>query len=319
MVDISAEISGVKFGSCLMNASGPLCSSLEELKALVESDSGAVVLKSATISGREGNPSPRYYEDSLGSINSMGLPNLGYKKYGDFSSVIAGKGKPVIASISGFSLEEYVEMTEFFDGKKVDMIEVNLSCPNIPGKPQAGYNFDYSGKVLKAVREATSKALSVKLPPYFDIVHQKEMAGLLKDSGIDCIVLVNSVGNTLVIDSVRESTVIKPNSGLGGLGGAYIKPIALGNVRRFYELLEGEIPIIGVGGISEGVDVFEHILAGASAVQLGTVFAREGLSCFSRVKIELEEVMSIKGYKSLNDFRGKLKLAEEPLGDFKVK
>jgi dihydroorotate dehydrogenase (fumarate) len=124
---------------------------------------------------------------------------------------------------------------------------------------------------------------------------------------VEFLSLINSVGNGLLVDPERESVVIKPKGGFGGLGGALIKPIALANVRAFWKLFEGRIPIIGVGGVVTGTDAFEHLLCGASAVQIGTVLVEEGVEAFERLNQELSAVLTRKGYASPAACRGKLK------------
>ena len=133
------------------------------------------------------------------------------------------------------------------------------------------------------------------------------MADLIKKYKISFITCINSVGNTLVIDPESETPVIKPKKWFGGLSGDYIKPIALANVRAFYELLKDKVSIFGVGGIKTGIDVFEFLLAGADAVQIATTFEKEGQSCFVRINSELEEILKRKGYKSIEEVKGKLK------------
>ena len=123
--------------------------------------------------------------------------------------------------------------------------------------------------------------MGVKLPPYFDPVHHEATARMLQDVGVDFLSVINSVGNGLVVDPDKERVVIKPKGGFGGLGGTMIKPVALANVRAFWKLFDGRIPIIGTGGIVSGTDVFEHILCGASAVQIGTALVDEGRRRFS--------------------------------------
>jgi dihydroorotate dehydrogenase (fumarate) len=149
--------------------------------------------------------------------------------------------------------------------------------------------------------------MGVKLPPYFDPAHHEKMARVIKRVGVDFLSLINSVGNGLVVDSERESVVIKPKGGFGGLGGAVIKPVALANVRAFWKLFEGRIPIIGVGGVMTGTDVFEHLLCGASAVQIGTVLVEEGVGAFERLEQELSALLAKKGYASPQACRGQLK------------
>jgi len=308
MIEIDYQYKSTNFKTSLMNASGPCCTTFEELSGIGKSDAaGAIVIKSATIEPREGNVKPRYFESNHLSINSMGLPNPGYKELAAMVPNLKQYNKPIIASISGFSKSDYLEMMQEFDSKGADILELNLSCPNIIGKPQAGYNFEYSREVLEAARKLTNKPIAVKLPPYLDLVHQKQIADILIDTKIDFAVLINSVGNCLVIDPEKEEAVIKPKKGLGGLGGDFIKPIALGNVFSFYQLLNNKVKIIGCGGITTGTDVFEYILAGADMVQIATTYAKEGPNSFNRIANELKEIMQKKGYKSLDDFRGKLK------------
>jgi dihydroorotate dehydrogenase (fumarate) len=290
-----------------MNASGALCVTREELLALGRSNAGAIVTKSMTLEPRQGNPEPRYYWFPGGSINSMGLPNLGYQAYAEMIPELKRFGKPVVASVAGLCEDDFPVIARVINGAKPDLIEVNLSCPNIPGKPQIGYDTDASERLLKRVRKEITVPMGVKLPPYFDPAHHKVMAEVIGRCEVDFLTLINSVGNGLVVDPGTETVVIKPKGGFGGLGGAIIKPVALANVRAFWKLLEGRIPIIGTGGVTTGVDAFEHLLCGASAVQVGTVLVEEGLAVFKRLESELAARLEKKGYKSVEDCRGRLK------------
>lgn len=310
MVDISANLSGIHFDSCIMNASGPLDTTLDELADIAISAAGGVVMKSCTIEAREGNPSPRYMDIEWGSINSMGLPNLGYKYYNEIVPKLKPYGKPLIASIAGVASEEYKKIVEAFNSSNVDILEINLSCPNVVGKPQIGYDFEMSEEIMNVVGDVSEKPWGVKLPPYFDFIHFEEMATILNNTKISFIVSINSIGNALFIDWNSEKVVIKPKGGFGGLGGKYIKPTALANVRKFHELLNKKIKIVGVGGIYTGIDAFEFILSGATLLQLGTSFSQEGPPIFERITKELCQIMGKKGYTTLDDFRGKLKVIE---------
>lgn len=184
-VDLSTKICGIEISNCCFNASGPRCTTLEELKAIGESRAGAISIKSATAEARKGNEKPRYFENEKISINSMGLPNPGYEKLAELVPEWKKFGKPVIASISGFSKQDYLKMLERFDIEGADVLELNLSCPNIQGKPQVGYDFEYSDELLKEARSLTKKPIAVKLPPYFDIIHQKEIAEVLKRNKVE--------------------------------------------------------------------------------------------------------------------------------------
>jgi dihydroorotate dehydrogenase (fumarate) len=289
-----------------MNASGALCVTREELLELGRSRSGAIVTKSMTIEAREGNPSPRYFSFPGGSINSMGLPNLGYKAYAELIPELKRFGKPVIASVAGLCEDDFPIIAQLINASGPDLIEVNLSCPNIPGKPQIAYDAEASERLLKRLRKLITVPMGVKLPPYFDPAHHQVIGAVIGRCGVDFLNLINSIGNGLVIDPGDQVVVIKPKAGFGGLGGAIIKPVALANVRAFWKMFEGRIPIIGTGGVMNGEDAFEHLLCGASAVQVGTVLVEEGLDVFGRLERELSAQLNKKGYHTLADCRGKL-------------
>lgn len=306
-MDLSTTIAGVRFPTCFMNASGALCVTREELMALGPSHAGAIVTKSMTVEARQGNPSPRYYGFPGGSINSMGLPNLGYTAYADLIPELKQFGKPVLASVAGLCEDDFPTIARVINDAKPDLIEVNLSCPNIPGKPQIGYDAEASERLIKRVRKIITVPMGVKLPPYFDPAHHKLMGDVIGRCGVDFLNLINSVGNGLVVDPEQETVVIKPKGGFGGLGGTLIKPVALANVRAFWKHFDGKMPIIGTGGIMNGVDAFEHLLCGASAVQVGTALVEEGLAVFGRLAQELAACLQKKGYPSIAACRGKLK------------
>lgn len=247
------------------------------------------------------------------SINSEGLPNKGIAYYADpqlISAVTAG-GKPYILSLSGLSLDDNLAMmTHAADCEGVAAIELNLACPNIPGKPTMAYDFEQMDTVLAAVCSHPAfgkRPLGVKLAPYFDLPHYRQAADVLNKYPIRFVVCTNTVGNGLLVDVESEEAVIAPKGGFGGLGGAFVKHIALANVRQMRKVLKPEIDIVGVGGVATGADAFALILCGAAAVQVGTRHYKEGASCFDRIAGELEALMRAKGYTSLDDFRGKLK------------
>ena len=294
-----------------MNASGTLCTWENELSGLGKSRSGAIVTKSCTFQPRAGNDRPKYFENDFGSINSNGLENVGYESYAKWAPQMKSFHKPYIVSVVGFDLEEFESMVSHLCRAGVDGIEANLSCPNIVGKPQVAYDVEASEKYLEAIRSACSAPLWVKLPPYLEELDRAEMAKLLLKHRVDGVTLINSIGNALIVDWEQEQTVIKPKGGLGGLGGKYVKPIALANVRSFFLELRDQIPIIGVGGIYSGTDAFEFFLCGASLVQVGSAFKSEGVSVFDRIEREFRQLMRQKNYSSIGQFRGKLKVVEQ--------
>lgn len=306
-MDLSVTIAGVRFPTCMMNAAGALCVTREELEALGRSRTGAIVTKSMTVEPRQGNPEPRYHSFPGGSINSMGLPNLGYRAYAALIPELKKFGKPVIASVAGLCEDDFITIATAINASAPDLVEVNLSCPNIPGKPQIGYDLEASERLMKRVRKVISVPMGVKLPPYFDPAHHEQTAKVIERVGVDFLSLINSVGNGLVVDPEREMVAIKPKGGFGGLGGPLIKPVALANVRAFWKLLKGRLPIIGTGGVVSGGDIFEHLLCGATAVQVGTALVQEGVGVFGRLQVELAAVLEKKGYSSPGACVGKLK------------
>ncbi len=305
-MNLAADIAGITFPTCIMNAAGARCVTADELETIGRSRAGAIVTKSMTREARDGNPTPRYVTFPHGSINSMGLPNLGYQSYVTLIPHLKTFKKPVIASVAGFNPDEFLEIASAIDATHPHLIEINLSCPNLEGHPQIGYDFEAAAHLLNRLRKVVTCPMGTKLPPYFDPVHHDHMAAVLERCRVDFISVINSVGNGLVIDPDTDTTVITPKGGFGGLGGAIIKPVALANVRAFSLRLQGRIPIIGVGGIETGQDIYEHLLAGASAVQIGTAFVEEGEHVFDRLEQELAAVLQKKGLQSAAEAVGRL-------------
>lgn len=292
-----------------MNASGVHCMTTTELVELEQSNAGAFITKSCTLNERAGNPEPRYFDVPLGSINSMGLPNRGFDYYLDYAlNYEKQQTQPLFFSIAGMSAAENLEMLTMIEKSDFQGItELNLSCPNVPGKPQLAYDFEATEDLLQQVFARFTKPLGIKLPPYFDLAHFDQMAEILNQFPLTYVNSINSIGNGLYIDHQKEAVVIKPKEGFGGLGGEYVKPTALANVRAFYTRLKPEIKIIGTGGIRNGQDAFEHLLCGATMLQIGTELHKEGPKIFDRITKELEQIMTEKGYRTIDEFRGKLK------------
>jgi len=280
------------------------------------------VSKSATLLKQDGNPLPRFVnkvelgEYCQGSINSEGLPNSGIDYYisAEATAAIQACGKPYIISLSGLSLADNLDMLgRAYAAPGVSAIELNLACPNIPGKPVVAYDFEQMEAVLRAVTahpEYGKVPLGVKLAPYFDMPHFAKAAQLLARYPVRFVTCINTIGNALFVDADNECEAIAPKQGLGGLGGGFVKHSALANVRMMSKCLQAEgadIDVVGVGGVSSGRDAFELILCGAAAVQVGTCHWTEGAGCFERIASELEGIMKEKGYSSIEDFRGKIK------------
>lgn len=307
MVSTATTLGGFSFDNCLMNAAGVWCMTKEELDGVKNSAAGTFVTKTATLEYRAGNPEPRYKNVPLGSINSMGLPNQGLDYYLDYLLELQAEEpeRTFVLSLVGMSPDEtHTILKKVQDSAFQGLVELNLSCPNVPGKPQIAYDFETTETILREVFAYFTKPLGIKLPPYFDIVHFDQAAAIFNQFPLKFVNCVNSIGNGLYIED--ESVIIKPKNGFGGIGGEYIKPTALANVHAFYQRLKPEIQIVGTGGVLTGRDAFEHILCGASMVQIGTTLQKEGLAAFDRITQELRDIMAEKGYETIEDFRGKL-------------
>ena len=308
MPSLRTKIAGFSFDNCLMNAAGVACMTVEELEEVRQSAAGSFVTKTATLEARAGNPEPRYRDVPLGSINSMGLPNQGIDYYLDYllSLQESHPERTFFLSLVGMSPDEtHTLLKKVQNSGFKGITELNLSCPNVPGKPQIAYDFETTERILGEAFSYFDKPLGIKLPPYFDIVHFDQAAEVFNRHPLKFVNCVNSIGNGMYIED--ESVVIRPKNGFGGIGGEYIKPTALANVHAFYQRLNPSIQIIGTGGVYTGRDAFEHILCGASMVQIGTALHQQGVEVFERVSLGLKAIMVQKGYETLEDFKGKLK------------
>ena len=308
MPSLRTQIAGFSFDNCLMNAAGVACMTVEELEEVRQSAAGSFVTKTATLEARAGNPEPRYRDVPLGSINSMGLPNQGIDYYLDYllSLQESQPERTFFLSLVGMSPDEtHTLLKKVQNSGFKGITELNLSCPNVPGKPQIAYDFETTERILGEAFGYFDKPLGIKLPPYFDIVHFDQAAEVFNRHPLKFVNCVNSIGNGMYIED--ESVVIRPKNGFGGIGGEYIKPTALANVHAFYQRLNPSIQIIGTGGVYTGRDAFEHILCGASMVQIGTALHQQGVGVFERVSLGLKAIMAKKGYEKLEAFKGKLK------------
>ena len=310
MPNLATHIGNFHFSNPLMNASGVYCYDKVQLDAMAHSDAGTFTTKSATTEKRLGNPEPRYAHLQLGSINSMGLPNEGLDYYLDYALTFEQQhpDQTIFISIAGLSHADNVAMAhQLNDSNFRGIVELNLSCPNVPGKPQVAYDLDATQKLLADIFSFFTKPLGVKLPPYFDLAQFDEMAAILNQYPLTYVNTINSLGNGLWVDADSDTVVIKPKGGFGGIGGDYAKPVALANVRAFAQRLKPEIQIIGTGGVKTGRDVYDLLLCGASMVQVGTALYEEGPAIFDRLAAELDAELTKKGVEDLTAVIGQLK------------
>jgi dihydroorotate dehydrogenase (NAD+) catalytic subunit len=240
-------------------------------------DVGAVVLKGTTGDARLGNPPHRVYETPMGMLNAIGLQNPGVDKVVD--DILPGldfSETRFIANVSGSTIDEYIRVTRRFDDSPIDAIEINISCPNVKeGGVQFGNDPEMSARVVAACRNQTSKPINTKLSPNQTDI--QDNARLCIEAGTDGFAVINTVMG-MAIDAEARTPVI--GNIRGGLSGPAIKPIALLKVREVYEVASRhEVPIIGQGGISNATDAIEFMIAGASAVGIGTALFSDPLIC----------------------------------------
>jgi dihydroorotate dehydrogenase (NAD+) catalytic subunit len=271
MIDISVQLApahqkGLLLANPVMAASGTVGYGIEYSEIVDIQMLGAVVCKGTTLNPREGNPQPRLVETACGILNSVGLENIGVEAMIEEKAPIWAKWRvPVIVNIAGETIDEYGEVAAKLDGiAGVSGIEVNISCPNIAsGGIEFGSNPESAAKVTAAVKAVSSLPVIIKLSP--NVTDIGEIALAVSEAGADAITLINTVKG-MAID-INDGRPFLGNIS-GGLSGPAIKPIALYTVYKIAGIVD--IPIIGCGGISCADDALEFLMAGASAVQVGT-------------------------------------------------
>lgn len=304
-LDLSVNVAGVQFKNPLIAASGTFGYGLEYSSVFDVSSLGGICSKGLTLEARPGNPGERLVETPSGLINSIGLENPGIEHFieNELPSMMK-LGTTAIANLSGSSIETYVKGALLLDKTDVPMIELNISCPNVKAGGMAfGMEPDTASIVTRAVREATKKPLMVKLSPNAPDLTGVALAVL--EAGADAISLVNTFQATSI--NIETGRPVFENIH-AGFSGPAVKPIAL---RMVYDVCkairkrpqEEWIPVVGLGGISKWQDVVEFIMAGAHAVEVGTITFSNPFAMKEMIS-GLSDFMARKGYKSLSDFRG---------------
>jgi len=265
-VDLSVRIGSLVLKNPLMSASGCFGYGLEYKDIVDLSSLGAVVVKGLFLKAREGHPPPRIVETPSGMLNAIGLQGIGVHRFvSEKMPELRQLGAVVVVNVCGSSIDEYAEVTRILsDCEGVAAIELNISCPNITeGGIQFGCHLGSTFDVVSAVRKVTSLPLIPKLTP--NVTSVSSFAKAAEDAGADAVSLVNTF-LAMVIDV--ETRRPKLSNGMGGLSGPAIRPIA---VRMVYECARAvRIPVVGMGGIASAQDVLEFMIAGATAVQVGT-------------------------------------------------
>ncbi|MSR14764.1 MAG: dihydroorotate dehydrogenase [Gammaproteobacteria bacterium] len=303
---LQLEFCGMQFASPLVLLSG--CVGFGEEYTRVQGFSnravGAVCLKGTTLSPRLGNSPHRVFETPAGMLNAIGLQNPGaHAVVNDILPNLDFTETRFIANVSGSTVEEYAEVTRIFDDSPIDAIEINISCPNVKeGGVAFGNSPEMSARVVAACRRVTRKPLITKLSPnQTDIA---ENARRCLEAGSDAFAVINTLMG-MAIDSERQTPVL--GNSQGGLSGPAIKPIAILKVFQVYEVCKAhQIPIIGQGGVLSAADAVEFLLAGATAVGVGTGLFYEPLIC-TEINAGIVDYLDRHGLNSVRDLTGRLR------------
>ena len=299
-MDTSVTLSGLALSNPVIPASGTFGYGYEFAEWYEINLLGSFSFKGTTKEPRFGNPTPRIAECENGLINAVGLQNPGVEKVisEELPKLAKCFSKPVIANVSGFSVEEYQYTCEKLDKEEqVGLLEVNVSCPNVHGGGMSfGTSPESAAAVTRAVKDVTKKPVYIKLSPNVtDIV---SIAKACEDAGADGISLINTLLG-MRIDLKTKKPVIANK--MGGFSGPAIKPVALRMVYQVYEAVK--IPIIGMGGVSSAEDVLEFMLAGATAVEVGAANLIDPFAC-KKIVENLPLVMEKYGVNKLSDIIG---------------
>lgn len=298
MVDLTTKIASLKLKNPTILASGLMDEDAGSMKRIVNCGAGAVVTKSIGLKSREGYPNPTIVELECGILNAMGLPNPGINEFGEEIKKLKRLNAPIIGSVFGSNSKEFVELGKKMQSYGANALELNMSCPHAKG-----YGLEI-GSDPRLVKEITSKVKeSVEIPVFVklssNVANLSEIAKAAEKGNADGIVAINTI-KAMKIDIELKIPVLANK--IGGYSGKAIKPIG---VRCVYEIAENvDIPIIGVGGITTGEDALEYIMAGASAVQIGTGMYYREVDVFKKVCKEMENWMKGHSVEKLSELIG---------------
>ena len=301
--DISVTLCGIKMANPIVSASGT-CGYGRELSQFYDLGVlGAFTVKSLTLEKRLGNPTPRIAECVSGILNSIGIQSQGVRHFLEHDlAFLKQYAVPVIVSISGTRVEDYPKLASILDLEDgISAIEVNISCPNLEaGGCSFGSDPEIAGRVIELVKSSTKLPVIAKLTP--NVSDITAIARSVEKNGADAISMINTLSG-MAIDIYTQ----KPKLGnvFGGLSGPAIKPVAIKMVWDVYRAVR--IPIIGMGGVMTWEDAIEFILAGATAVGVGTVLFRDPWVVFEIVD-GIRTYLETRGIPGLDDIRGKVKL-----------
>ena len=302
---LSSSFCGLNFQTPLVLLSGCVGFGNEytRVEGFSHADIGGVCLKGTTLHARPGNPTHRVYETPSGMLNAIGLQNPGaHKVVNDILPTLDMNETQFIANVSGSTIEEYQEVTRLFDNSAIAAIEINISCPNVKeGGVTFGNDPDMSARVVEACRSVTSKPIITKLSPNQTDIG--ESARRCIDAGSDALSVINTLMG-MAIDTKTRKPVI--GNIQGGLSGPAIKPIALLKVHQVYQVAKlHNVPIIGQGGITNANDAIEFMIAGASAIGIGTGLFYDPLIC-KKINNDIKDYLALNNINVLSDLIGSI-------------
>lgn len=302
MADLRVNIAGVAFKNPVITASGTFGFGQEYAKLYDISKLGGISCKGTTLEPRMGNPSPRIAETPSGILNSVGLQNPGVEGFlKNDLPLLENTDTVVIANIAGSQIEDYVETVRRLQGSSVDMIEMNISCPNVKeGGVSFGTSPESVERITKQVKAVAEQPLIVKLTP--NVTDIAEIAAAAEAGGADAISLINTLTG-MKIDIETRRPLLKNNT--GGMSGAAVFPVALRMVWQAANRVR--IPVIGLGGITKWQDAVEMLLAGATAVQIGTANFTDAYTPLKVIE-GLNAYLDAHGEKSVMDIVGKVQV-----------
>jgi dihydroorotate dehydrogenase (NAD+) catalytic subunit len=297
---LSIRVAGLELRNPTALASGILGYSAESLQRVAEAGAGAVVTKSVGVEPRPGYPNPTVVQAKAGLINAIGLPNPGIDEYVEEITYAKSILKvPLIVSVYGYTAEEYALTAQKAVKAGADAVELNVSCPHVEKTgSEIGQNPKILAEVVAKVKAAVQKPVIVKLSP--NVADIAEVAKAAVKAGADALTAINTL-KAMAIDAETQMPVL--SNVKGGLSGPAIKPVAL---RCVYDIFEADlkVPIFGCGGVTDWRDAVEFLLAGASAVQVGTAVALEEPSVFQALNKGLQSYLEKKGYGSVKEIVG---------------
>jgi len=299
--DLTTKLLNKKLNNPLILASGILGVTGASLVKVAKSGAGALTTKSISVKERKGHKCPVILSYETFTINAVGLSNAGVKEtLPEIEYAKKNANVPVIASIFASSVEEFGKVAKEVSKAKPDFIEINISCPNVEdefGKPFSS-DPEIASDVVKTVKQNTNIPIITKLSP--NVANIGLIAKACESAGTDIISAINTAGPGMVIDIYSKQPILQNK--VGGLSGPAIKPIAVKCVYDIYKAVK--VPIIGIGGITNGKDAIEIMMAGASAVGVGSAVYYRGIDVFSKINKEIKDFMKKNGYKKLDELIG---------------